>query len=768
MPKKWEQPLIQIILGSAVISVAILPFVISEVTFFPGNFARAILFRIIVELMLMAYLGLIFIYPEPGRRIETKYLPPLNPLTILVGAWWLVMGLATLFSPQPRFSFWGGVERMEGFFTMSHYFLFFFILAGTIKEKKQWLFILNAGIAASGVMSAIAIVQHFKIAFTYPILVGSVLPRSTGTLENPLFLSGYLLFFIFLTLTLLALNTKKRIAFLYGGVLLLQIAALFFTDTRGGQIAFIVGMVWFSLLFPSRHRLVRNGKIVVAAATFIFLAAFLFLIFTQTFSFFLEELPFVPRLLLFATDLTGFISSLDQRIDVWNLSIEAFEERPLLGYGPESFTLVMDRFFSPPLNLFFRQQWLEKGLNIILDTLLISGIIGLAVYLGIFFVLFRELVLKNRNNILSYGLFTVFLAYFIQNLVSFDVFTSFLLFFLLLAFSAYFISPRKIGVSLPIRLPKIVGQKITKYPIFITGGIGIVMAGSIFFFNLGPLLASRTLQETIKIAQENPDQLRNATNFFNAHHSRLLRNSRFLAYDNNLYQPLVVLDQITTVSAQNDPEATQEILKNAISLLEEEQKMKPQFSKPRFALAKFYVKLSQFDASAREKAKENFEAATALSPNRYMFWLEWAKSDPLLGEPERAVEHGKKAIMLGAADPLIPSGEAYFWTGIGYIYAGKIGTAQEYVNVLQTPAALQYLEQTYKITKNYEFLVNRFYPERITAEPKNLQWRASLAVTYLQMGKTENACAEVRNLLKEPDIGEASQKGAQDFLKNYC
>ncbi len=760
MSKIWEQPLVKIILGGAVISIAVLPFVISEVTFFPGNFARAILFRIIVEILLVMYVALIF--------IDKKYLPPLNLLTLLVSGWWLILGLSTILSPQPRFAFWGGVERMEGLFTMSHYFLFFFILAGTLKERKYWLLFLNTGIGASALMAGIAILQRLDLAFTHPVLIGMMRSRASGTLENPLFLSSYLIFFIFLTLTLFFFEKTPRRRLFYGGILILQILALLATDTRGGEIAFLAGILFFALLYPSSLRHVRYLKIGIALLFIGVLLTVLALGINKKLAGITEMLPFAPRLLTYATDMNLLVASLDQRLDVWDLSWRGFIARPILGYGPENFTLVMDRFFPAHLNIFFREQWLEKGLNIVLDTLLTGGIAGLLVYLAIFGTLAWQLVLKNKwGGILPHGISILVFAYLVQNLVNFDTTITYILFFSILALGAFLIhtevsSHQKEGSPGPEAAVK---SKTLPYGVVWTCIMTIM--GSIFLLNIQPLLAHRTLIETVHIAKENPKELRKATNYFNTHLPRLLRNGNILAYDNSLYQTLVALDQITTVSASQDPTQTHTILKNAVQLIEKEVKLKPDFSKPYFLLAKFYTKMREFDAETKTKAKENFEKATELSPNRYMFWLEWAKSDPLLGTPTEAVLHGKKAISL-ITGPEQNISEAYFWTGIGYIYAGKLELAQEYVKYLKSPSSLAYLENTYRLTNNYAFLVKTFYPERIKEDPQNLQWRASLAITYLKMGERVKACEEVRRLLKEPNIEPGSRQGAEEFIKLNC
>jgi len=738
-----------------VASVALLPFIISEVSFFPGNFARAIFFRVIVEVMLVAFVGLIF--------IDKKYFPPINLITMLIGAWWGTLAISTLLSPQPLFAFWGSVERMEGFFTLSHYFIFFFILVGSFKDRLKWQIIFNAGIMGSIIMAGISLLQRLEIGFTSPILVGRVLPRATGTLESPLFLSSYLLFFIFLSLTLFVENLKKRIALLYATALVFQILALFATDTRSGQLALIVGTIWFIVLLPIRHKVVTRAKIAVAGSMLGGVVLFAILASQDALMSVVERLPLVPRLLFYATDITSFVNSLDQRLDVWNIAWQGFLSRPFFGYGPEQFTYVMDGLFPAYLNIYFQQQWLNKSLNILLDTLIFSGIVGLGILVTIFGVLFWKLVVTPpKNKLFAHGIFVIFIAYITQALANLDHTLSYILLFLFLAFAVYLIGPRTRFSITSIHFFK--GNDHSK-GLFLTimGVTSLFLLGSIYFLNVQPLLANRHLQMTTYLATKevekgNEGSLRIATNYFNKHASSVLRSSNIISLDNSLSQVIITLDDITTLSAQEYPEETKKILENTIALIEKEAHLKPSFSKPQFFLGKFYTKLSQFDKAAIEKANAHFENATTLSPNRYMFWIEWAKADPLLNNGARAKEHGLRALTL------IETNEAYFWTGIGYIFAEQAKFANPYLEKLTTPSAYQYLENVYRLTKNFDILIKDFYPKRIQEEPRNLQWRASLAVTHYELGNTQKACAVIQDLLSEPDIDEASRQSGESFL----
>jgi tetratricopeptide (TPR) repeat protein len=86
--------------------------------------------------------------------------------------------------------------------------------------------------------------------------------------------------------------------------------------------------------------------------------------------------------------------------------------------------------------------WFDRAHNIIFDTLISTGILGMISYLlifaAIFYILWKNF-LKNKTDFFAPGIFTsLFIAYFLQNLTVFDMVSSFMVFFLSLAFVASF------------------------------------------------------------------------------------------------------------------------------------------------------------------------------------------------------------------------------------------------------------------------------------------------------------------------------------------
>jgi O-antigen ligase len=137
---------------------------------------------------------------------------------------------------------------------------------------------------------------------------------------------------------------------------------------------------------------------------------------------------------------------------VWGEAWKGFLERPVLGWGPENFTTVFDKFFNP--NFYAPGQnnetWFDRAHSVYFDYLSETGILGLLAYLGMFAVFAYEFFsLKRRAkhegsghhnaNILVRGLMLAMpVAYLVQGVAIFDVLPMYLCLFLFLAFSSYY------------------------------------------------------------------------------------------------------------------------------------------------------------------------------------------------------------------------------------------------------------------------------------------------------------------------------------------
>ena len=150
----------------------------------------------------------------------------------------------------------------------------------------------------------------------------------------------------------------------YGGfvaVLTAQVAVLAMTQVRGGLLALGAGLLAMAAfaLWPTRRRLVTAGGGVGLA---VLLAGCV-------------VLAVLPR-----PDVgDGADTSARQRVLIWQDALQAIAgPRILIGYGPETQTLALEPHYPVELALRFENARWDRAHNLVLDTLLTTGLLGLA------------------------------------------------------------------------------------------------------------------------------------------------------------------------------------------------------------------------------------------------------------------------------------------------------------------------------------------------------------------------------------------------------
>ena len=181
-----NQRLISII-KIGIFMIIVLPIFMNSKFFFPFIVPKNIAFRIIVEIIFLLYLVVLF--------LDKRYKPTFNQITISLLLFGAVSFMAAIFGLNFKTSFFGNYERMSGLFHLLHLLMFFFVLIGVIREKKDWHTFFTFSIFVSLLMSFLALAQYLGVPFLLRSSGGS---RLSGTVGNPTFFAAYLIFHLFL------------------------------------------------------------------------------------------------------------------------------------------------------------------------------------------------------------------------------------------------------------------------------------------------------------------------------------------------------------------------------------------------------------------------------------------------------------------------------------------------------------------------------------------------------------------------------------------
>ncbi|MBI5401387.1 O-antigen ligase family protein, partial [Candidatus Wolfebacteria bacterium] len=346
--------------------------IVYQGTLFPFIVGKYVFFRAVVDLALVFF---VWAWATGEIKISNLKSQISNPLVIAVSIFVLMFLLAGFFGVNPAASFWSNFERGEGAFQLIHLFIFFALLVATFRDEKSWrkMFVVLIWVAALVIGYGLAGALHIGN------FIGSNLClRFAGSLGNAAYTGTFLIFAIFYA-AYLAVEEKikfKRLFFI--GLSTLFFIFLLFTQTRGALlglgVAIIAGLSYLFFNLPKGK--VKN--IILALIILLIVSGGLAIKYRRS----INIMPFCSaevgggnRIL----DVNFGTETFQTRLLLWKESFEAFKERPILGWGPENFTVAFEKYYKPQFT-----TWYDRAHNIFFDYLVMTGILGLFSFLGIF------------------------------------------------------------------------------------------------------------------------------------------------------------------------------------------------------------------------------------------------------------------------------------------------------------------------------------------------------------------------------------------------
>jgi len=442
-----------------------------------------------------------------------KYRPRFNLLTIAVSIFYLVILLSCIFSLLPFRSFWGNAERMEGFISLFHFYLFFLAVSSiffTDKEVIRKLVFTSICIAFLGAI--FPIMELLKIV---NMPVGENLSRPGGFFGNPTFFAGFLITHLFLLVWYyLNFGRDKRFKqqkywMIIMGVVMLIV--FFWTQTRGSIIGLMMGL--FAALIASIFVIPdkKYKKIGIGAAGAIVILAALFFVFQSKIqeSAISQKVPFIGRL----TNISLSDASTRARILNWQRSFKWWQQRPILGYGQDMFYQVFDRNYSGD-DFVLSHERFDRAHNKFFDVLVMNGIIGFFSYLFLLGVVAYLIFLKIKRSekIIEkfswLSIWALFIAYLVHNFFVFDTPANSIFFYFFLAFLNIFtkeiFEKKATTLQSPTASNPVSVKKFDALKIGATILILIVASFTFYHINYKPYQAAKLL---FKANQINPTNI---------------------------------------------------------------------------------------------------------------------------------------------------------------------------------------------------------------------------------------------------------------------
>ena len=356
----------------------------------------------------------------------------------------LLLGLSVslFFSLDWQQSFFGSYERQQGLISFLFYFIFaalmfanlffdryladpYFGFSSLLLAKIRRIIIVAT---LSGSLVAIyGILQIMNIDFLTwpepPYLTG----RTLSTLGQPNFLASFLLLVIPLAFYLAYVSRRFLLRFFFSLLALIQIICLFFTSSRGGLLAFLAVIALFGLYLFFHSQLNKKIKLVVILGVIVLGVSGLFT---------LEMIN--PGRLSEAFNLKK--GSLAARVYFFQAAADAAIAKPFFGYGLENSEEVFIRYYERDWGIYGDvSSNTDRAHNIVLDILLWTGAIGLALFTLWYYSILKlawQQIKLNKDKSLAIALMAGIIGYLISLLFSFMIVAGevyFWLFFALLA-----------------------------------------------------------------------------------------------------------------------------------------------------------------------------------------------------------------------------------------------------------------------------------------------------------------------------------------------
>lgn len=384
------------------------PLLVNKSLFFPFITGKAIFFRTSVEFAVVAFLCALIFGEIKWREIAARLYHPIILSVLVFGA---IFVLTTFTAINPSFAFWSNFERGEGGWQMIHYILFFLLTVLLFSSEHDWLTLLRW----HGVVATLVALYAFGQTLNIPGITQSG-GQPAGTLGNPLYLGGYLLFTIFLLWWVIARTQNPTAKAIWILLAVFQIVAFFLARGRASIMALGAGIIIILIIgvWQRTHRLITRAATICAGLIIISAAGFT------------------------GTILKGdFITAIQPRLWTWSSTIAGIIEKPFFGWGAENFPLLFDKYYNA--NHYRIETWFDRAHSIFFDNAAAGGIFLLAAYLGLFCTLYYSL-----NRMKGDRWMPLFVAlpsmYLVNGITVFEILPLYLMLFLMLAFSVAYTS----------------------------------------------------------------------------------------------------------------------------------------------------------------------------------------------------------------------------------------------------------------------------------------------------------------------------------------
>ena len=708
-------------------AVLFVPLIVSNTLFFPYITGKNFTFRIIVELAGLSWVILML--------RDKSYRPKFSWLSVAIAVFVGIVFVADIFASNPVKAFLSNFERMEGWITLIHLFVYYLVTVSVMSTWTYWRTFFQVSLG----VSAIVCIQGFMQAADPASQSG---PRIYASLGNATYLAVYMLFHIFIAIILLVRHLKDKkdqnerdtvpwyldwVAYVYLVLIIVQSIILFLTATRGSILGLIGGLIVTAIFVAITERKNKSLR-KISIGILIAIVAVVGLFFLVKDSSFAKKDVTLSRLAsISATDNTT-----KSRFMIWGMAIKGVTQDPkhfVIGWGQEGFNYIFNQYYNP--GMYGQEQWFDRSHNVVFDWLTQAGVLGLLSYLLIFGFATYTIWRKSNFSHLEKGLLTGLLAgYFFHNLFVFDNIVSYVLFFMILAYIHSAIDRPKAEPQPKNHTKKQADDEGYSEALQY---VGVILAGIVFVYvcyqyDYKPIAANNALMTAL---QQTRGSAANTSLYTNANIDSF---KEAVSYNTiGLYE---TREQLMSVAQGSLSNQTEDSVKQGLVTLAQSELSRQLVETPNDA--RYYVLGGSFfqNIGDNKDALTLLTKAAELSPKKQTILFSLGSSYYADKKYTEALATFKQAYELDTSFP-----EAKKLYGLVAAYVGQ----DVITNTLLGPGPIMDARflAAYKATKKYDLMI-AYLEKNLAQKPTDIQAEVALAAGYMTIGNVTKTIAALK------------------------
>lgn len=324
-----------------------------------------------------------------------------NPALWYFSGYWISIVVATVASVAPAVSFFGIAPRYQGLIL---YMVIFVVSLGAMRlgrelrggMRVETQRVLEVTMIGAVVVSAFGILQGLVPSLTRWWDIENFLGRAFSTMGHPSYLADYLLLVAPLFYWKWVSSRKWWLVWSLLGVIVG--VAFLLTQSRGAVAGLVVSLLFFVGVYGHWHR--RKGLVLSAIITPLLLVVIVAGVNFTGLRGVASETPLLGRLVVSEENMR----SVGTRMTLWPAVMGRVMQRPILGYGPDTFGLSFAAV--APSELLQSENfnaYADRAHNFFLDTLMNVGVVGLGFLIIVFGLAIRIVIRSGDVLLLALG-----------------------------------------------------------------------------------------------------------------------------------------------------------------------------------------------------------------------------------------------------------------------------------------------------------------------------------------------------------------------------